>query len=163
MKLFDFRRPATSMNQIPIKNEHNGMILKVYLQNNTNKLITASQSGDVKIIDIRTFNCLNTIPIYPQLATCIECHPINELIAVYLLNQELELIILFICFIYFRASLNQKIKIYDFNSLELATIKHHEGFLGKQIANVTCLDWKFDNVNIFILCRQLTFLNDYFI
>ena len=89
MKLFDFRRPPTSMNQIPMKYEHNGMILKVYLQKNTNKLITASQAGDVKIIDIRTFNCLNTLPSHPEIATCIECHPINELIAVYLLFKSL--------------------------------------------------------------------------
>ncbi len=81
VKLFDFRRAPTSINQNPIKYEHKTMVIKVYLQKSTNKLISASQAGDVNIIDIRTFKSLNKIPSNPEVATCIECHPVNELIA----------------------------------------------------------------------------------
>ena len=35
----------------------------------------------------------------------------------------------------------QIVKVYGFGGRELTCIKHHEGFLGKRIANVLCLDW----------------------
>jgi hypothetical protein len=81
VKLFDFRRSSSTNNQNLLKHQHKAMVVKVYLQKNTNKLITASQAGDVYIIDMRNFNILQKLPSNPELATCIECHPVNELIA----------------------------------------------------------------------------------
>jgi regulatory associated protein of mTOR len=54
--------------------------LKVKLHGN--KLITASTSGDVNILDIRNLKYLLTSPINNEPAFAVECHPINELIAV---------------------------------------------------------------------------------
>ena len=68
------------MNQ-NLKHEHKAMVIKVYLQKNTYKLMSASQAGDVTIIDLRTFKILHKLPTNPEFATCIECHPVNELIA----------------------------------------------------------------------------------
>ena len=38
-------------------------------------------------------------------------------------------------------AVSQTVKIYDFKGKELSCIKHHDGFIGKRISTVTCLDW----------------------
>lgn len=64
------------------------MVIKVFIQKSTNKLITASQAGDVNIVDLRTYKTLNKLPANPEIASCIECHPVNELIAMYYLIKS---------------------------------------------------------------------------
>ena len=50
------------MNQ-NLKHEHKAMVIKVYLQKNTYKLMSASQAGDVTIIDLRTFKIMHKLPL----------------------------------------------------------------------------------------------------
>lgn len=90
VKLFDFRRSPTTNPINQIIYTHNAIVVKVYFQKSTNKLITASQAGDVNIIDMRMFRSLNKIPSNPEPATAIECHPINELIAMYVSPYYIE-------------------------------------------------------------------------
>lgn len=122
VKLFDYKR---SPNSSTIKYEHNAFVCKVFIHKNSNKLITASTYGDVNIIDLRNFKSILKFPLNstPEPATVVEVHPQNELVAI--------------------ANSNQTIKIFDFKAKLLSTIKHHEGFLSKRIALVSCLDWNF--------------------
>jgi regulator-associated protein of mTOR len=82
VKLFDLRlRSAGAVNQTAVKYEHNAFVLKTFLHRDSNKLITASTYGDVNITDIRNFKNTFKLPMNPEPATAIECHPVNELIA----------------------------------------------------------------------------------
>ena len=62
--------------------------------------------------------------------------------------------IIYLINVFLRANQSQRVKIFDFQGKELSCIKHHEGFLGKRIAAVTCLDW-----NLFKVKQNL--LNNY--
>jgi SAM-dependent methyltransferase len=46
------------------------------------------------------------------------------------------------------ANFQPVIKICDFTGKELTTIKHHDGFLGKRIAPVSCIDWNYYKVSL---------------
>ena len=87
IKLFDFRRPnPIVMNGMDSKSslmhQHNVFVLKVQIHKPTFKLISSSTRGDVNIYDLRNSRNYLKGPINNEMATAVECHPINELIAV---------------------------------------------------------------------------------
>jgi len=151
IKLFDFRRasPVNLRNDsfsfngsMPLMNtsrqlssssyekfehipQHRAYVHSVKIHKPSYTLVSASILGDFNVYDLR-----NQQKVFrSQLAkstdetSAFECHPFNQLIAI--------------------ANNQPVIKVYDFNGNDLATIKHHEGFLGKRIAPVKCLDWNF--------------------
>ena len=84
IKLFDFRLSNANVasfrsNQIY---QHNSFVLKVKIHKPSNKLITSSTSGDINLMDLRSFQNVFKSTINNEPATAVECHPINELIAV---------------------------------------------------------------------------------
>jgi WD40 repeat protein len=86
LKLFDLRRHSGSMKTANIINtsfnyEHTSYVMKVQLQKTTDKLISASTNGEINIIDLRNFKMINRVLLSPEVATVVECHPYNELIA----------------------------------------------------------------------------------
>lgn len=112
--------PALGNTQTQIY-QHNSIVSKVKIHKNSNKLLTASVSGDLNVFDFRTLQSVLKAPVANEGCTAAACHPINELVAI--------------------ATQSQTIKVYNFGGKELACIKHHEGFLGKRISNVMCIDW----------------------
>jgi regulator-associated protein of mTOR len=136
IKLFDFRMSNSNVANIqPIQMnsrstntqiyQHNSLVLKVKIHKPSMKLITSSTNGDVNLWDLRSLQgCLKTSMNNEQ-ATAVECHPVNELIAVANSNYNQ----------------NQSVKVFDFQGRELTCIKHHQGFVGRRISTVTCLDW----------------------
>lgn len=137
IKLFDFRISNSNVANIqqPMQMngrststqiyQHNSLVLKVKIHKPSMKLITSSTNGDVNLWDLRSLQaCLKTSMNNEQ-ATAVECHPVNELIAV--ANSNFNQ--------------NQSVKVFDFQARELACIKHHQGFVGRRISTVTCLDW----------------------
>ncbi len=83
IKLFDFRRanPVSLVSGSDLVYQHNVFVLKAQIHRPSNKLISSSTRGDVNIFDIRNMQgCLKST-INNQMATALECHPINELFA----------------------------------------------------------------------------------
>ena len=79
IKLFDLRARGVASSIIY---QHQSYVLKVKLHRASNKLITASASGDVNVFDMRKWLPLLRAPINNESAVAVECHPTNELIAV---------------------------------------------------------------------------------
>ena len=86
IKLFDFRLSNSNVASTSSRSnqifQHNSFVLKVKIHKPSNKLITSSTSGDINIFDLRTFQNVLKSSINNEPATAVECHPINELIAV---------------------------------------------------------------------------------
>ena len=84
IKLFDFRLSNANVASFRANNiyQHNSFVLKVKIHKPSNKLITSSTSGDINLIDLRSFQNVLKSTINNEPATAIECHPVNELIAV---------------------------------------------------------------------------------
>ena len=63
--------------------QHQVFVLKVKIHKPSYKVITSSTLGDVNIFDLRNLSNVlkSSIPNQNEAATAIECHPINELIA----------------------------------------------------------------------------------
>ena len=64
--------------------QHKAFVLNVKIHKQTNKLITASTAGDFNVFDLRNMQCdyKSPLPTKVEMATAVECHPYNELIAV---------------------------------------------------------------------------------
>jgi WD40 repeat protein len=89
VKLFDFRQknPSTiNNNNNNITNplnimRHESFVRKVHIHKATNKLVTASVSGDIFVFDLRNLSNLSSKLIKSEHLTALECHLNNELIA----------------------------------------------------------------------------------
>ena len=60
-------------------------------------------------------------------------------------NDKIKYVFFFALF--YRANQNLALKVFNFNGKELSCIKYHEGFLGKRISSVLCIDWNCYKVN----------------
>ena len=83
VKLFDMRR-ATPVGLVVggLVHQHSVFVLKVSVHRPSHKLVTASTRGDVNVFDLRNMRSCVRGPINNEMATAVECHPLNELIAV---------------------------------------------------------------------------------
>jgi regulator-associated protein of mTOR len=127
IKIFDFRQPTSTLSKVLYT--YDVFVLKAKIHKPSNTLITSSISGDVKIFDMRSMkSSLNISSKNSEPTTVFECHPYNQVYAV----------------------ANEAVRVFDFRGKELSSITHHEGFLGKRIAPVSCLDWNhFKNEIVF--------------
>ena len=81
------QQSASSSSYISDKTEsipqHKAFVLSVKIHKQTNKLVTASTSGDVNVFDLRNMQTIYRSPYANkgEMATAVECHPFNELIA----------------------------------------------------------------------------------
>jgi WD40 repeat protein len=78
VKLFDMRRATP----VALVHQHSVFVLKVSVHRPSHKLVTASARGDVSVFDLRSMRSCVGGPINNEMATAVECHPLNELIAV---------------------------------------------------------------------------------
>jgi regulator-associated protein of mTOR len=64
--------------------QHKAFVLSVKIHKHTSKLVTASTSGDINVFDLRNMQTIHKTPHANkgEMATAVECHPFNELIAV---------------------------------------------------------------------------------
>ncbi|CAF1100579.1 unnamed protein product, partial [Brachionus calyciflorus] len=104
---------------------------KVYVHKYTNKLITSDITGDINVFDFRFMEKMYDKGFNNEKASAMECHSNNELIAVANSTKQ-----------------NESIKVYDFSGMELSCIKHHDGFIGKRLSTVSCMDWNVDSNEI---------------
>jgi regulator-associated protein of mTOR len=131
IKIFDFRQPTSTLSKVLYT--YDMFVLKAKIHKPSNTLITSSISGDVKIFDMRSMkSSLNISSKNSESTTVFECHPYNQVYAV----------------------ANEAVKVFDFRGKELTSITHHEGFLGKRIAPVSCLDWNHFKNEIVFGCQD---------
>lgn len=86
VKLFDFRlsnsNVLSSFMNPKIINNHKSFCLKVNIHKPTNKIISSNTAGEINIFDLRSMKNTLKTTINNEPSTAMECHPINELIAV---------------------------------------------------------------------------------
>lgn len=86
VKLFDMRRATpvslAGAGASSMIHQHNVFVLKVHIHRASHKLVTSSTRGDVNVFDLRNMRTCLKGPINNEMATAVECHPLNELIAV---------------------------------------------------------------------------------
>ncbi|KAH0548367.1 regulatory-associated protein of mTOR isoform X1 [Cotesia glomerata] len=124
VRLFD-RRLSPGEARIMTWREHNAWVLGAYLLKSnglhTERLITGSSSGDVRIFDLRKNSSINVVQTTQGL-TAFAVHPIANLFA---------------C-----GSMHHCISIYNTTTSHLVnTIKFHEGFMSSRISPVSCLNF----------------------
>ncbi|XP_064606975.1 LOW QUALITY PROTEIN: regulatory-associated protein of mTOR-like [Liolophura sinensis] len=118
VRLFD-RRMAPAECRVMTMREHNGWVVKTYLQRGTEgKIISASVSGDVRFWDPRFTESIKTIT-FQQGMTSLEIHPYADVLA---------------C-----GSVNQYITVFNQSGDTLSTMKYHEGFMGQRIGPISCM------------------------
>jgi len=62
--------------------QHDAIVSKVKLHTASSKLITACSLGDVNVFDLRNMKrLLGDKPLSNEGSTAVECHPLNELVA----------------------------------------------------------------------------------
>ncbi|RNA24151.1 regulatory-associated of mTOR isoform X2, partial [Brachionus plicatilis] len=103
---------------------HNSFVLKTSVHVQENTLVSSGVLGDITVYDLRYMKKAIDKSFNNEKASALECHPVNRLIAVANSTKQ-----------------NESIKIYNFEGAELSCIKHREGFMGKRLSTVSCIDW----------------------
>jgi len=120
VRIFDWRSPSSLAGVLADGDQTNQPIVDVHIQRGNEMQVTsASVEGEVRFWDIRQFRCTRLYQVHQRTMTAFAAHDYAPIMA--------------------GGSLNQFIRMMNFNGDTLSKIRYHDGFLGHQIGPVTCL------------------------
>nr|XP_039265005.1 regulatory-associated protein of mTOR-like [Styela clava] len=118
IRMFDTRDQSVNGKTKVLRAHESWVVNTVFLPDQQDFLVSSSESGDVKIWDVRSLESLQSINIHSGIR-CQDAH------------LHLPLIV---C-----GSPNQSMYFFSHDAEELAHVKYYDGFLGQRIGFITCM------------------------